>query len=146
MKNILLWIVGVVVVLWAGFFLLNNYIYNEKQADEATTLDIYFEEGMITRGVAEVGQPIEGFDAGLLMMAYPGLVPSDFDGVETFEGVYEIEGEEVVFVRTQTQPITSAEKAISRDGYATLLDNLSSRFDLLITSESQIDELIERID
>ena len=32
--KILLWVVGILVVLVGAFFALNNYIYQEKQADE----------------------------------------------------------------------------------------------------------------
>lgn len=34
MQKLLIFIVGGIVVLVAGFFVLNNYIYNEKQKDE----------------------------------------------------------------------------------------------------------------
>jgi hypothetical protein len=37
--KIILWIVGIVVVLVGGFFVLNSYIYDQKQGDAATLVD-----------------------------------------------------------------------------------------------------------
>lgn len=141
-----LYILLVIIILVAGFFSLNSYIYNEKQAEgEIPELSKYFQEQMITLGVADIGQPIEGFDNNLLIMAFPGLTQSDFSGVETFEGYYEIQNGEAVFVRSQAQPISSAERTISEEGYATLLENISARLSFPVISESQVDELIMKI-
>lgn len=108
----------------------------------------YFQERMVARGVADIGQPIEGFDSGLLMRAFPGLVPADFDGVETFEGRYETSpgAEMVTFVRGTSTAISSAERTVSTAGYGTLLANVSRRLALPITSEADVDTLIDRID
>ena len=100
---------------------------------------------MIALGVEDIGQPIEGFDATLLTMAFPGLIPDDFDGVEAFEGSYMIENGVLSFERDATQPMTSAESTISSAGYATLLENVSARLNMNIENEEQVDSLIEAI-
>ncbi len=145
MKKIL-YILLVVVILVGGFFLLNGYIYKEKQSGgEVSGLAKYFQEQMITLSIADIGQPIEGFDNNLLIMAFPGLTQSDFSGVESFEGYYEIQNGEAVFVRSQDQPISSAERTISEKGYATLLENISARLSFPVMNQSQVDELILKI-
>lgn len=130
--------------------LVADFEYSFTGNDLIVTLEnnvsSYFMDRMITLGVEDVGQPIEGFDNNLLTMAFPGLVPADFDGVETVEGYYEVNGDEVVFIRNRTQPITSAERMISEQGYETLLENVSTRLNLSVTNEAEVDELIEEID
>lgn len=147
MRKILLWIVIIIVLLVGGFYVLNSYIYNEKQTEEEQVpLASYFEERMNTLGVEDIGQPIEGFDANLLMMAFPGLIARDFSGVETFGGHYEVQGGEAIFIQDGSQPRTSAERTVSREGYATLLENISARLSFPTENESDIDELIKKID
>ena len=86
--------------------------------------------------------PIEGYDADLLMGALPALEPGDFDDVETFEGIYRFRNGVVVFERTMEQPISTAERTISEEGYETLLEHLKRRFS--VTSEDDVlDHLAE---
>jgi len=143
-----LWIVGIAAFCGLVFFGLNAYIYHEKQSDVGSSdnLAAYFEERMMTFGVADVGQPIEGFDVGLLMMAYPALETSDFQGVETYEGVYEVRGGEAIFVRRSGEPFTSAAQTVSSEGYATLLENVSARLSFPTYGTADVDALIARID
>lgn len=155
--KILFTAVIVLVLLVGAFFAFNSYIYNEKQADtdEATTtgtnaapleLSGYFEERMVALGIDDIGHPIEGFDANLLIMAFPGLSASDFNGVETFEGHYEVEADQPVFIRDgSSEMITSAEGTVSSEGYATLLANVSARLSHPTYETVDVDELIERV-
>jgi len=146
MRNALI-ALGILVLLVGAFFAVNAYIYNEKQADgPQPALAAYFEDRMITLGIEDVGHPIEGFDSEMLMMAYPGLQHSDFADVEAFEGKYVIQNNEAVFVRSQSQPVSSAERTVSSAGYATLLSNLSARLSHPTYSDSDVDALIRKID
>jgi len=122
--------------------------------DDALEITVYFESGrpspqeqfrkdLIALGVERVGQPIEGFDAFLLMQAFPGLVASDFDGVETLEGRYEVRDGVIVFKRTQGR--SSAEQTVSGEGYATLLENLSVRLNISLGDPRAIKMIIENI-
>jgi len=138
---------GLLILLVGGFFAVNAYIYNEKQADgPQPDVAKYFEAQMIALGIEDIGHPIEGFDSQMLMMAYPGLQHSDFADVEAYEGKYVIQNNEAVFVRTQSQPISSAERTVSSAGYAKLLENLSVRFSHPTYTESDVDALIRKID
>lgn len=143
MNKTILWLILVVILAVGGFYILNSYIYNEKQAD--STMAPYFEERLTTLGIEDVGFPIEGFDANLLIIAFPGLVPADFNNVETLEGYYVVQGETINFIRDNTEQITSAERTIAKKGYATLLENVSTRLNMPRDSESQVLEIIDRI-
>jgi hypothetical protein len=113
---------------------------------EPTGVVAYFQERMIALGVEEIdGQPIEGFDAQLLMDAFPGLSAADFNGVRTFEGHYEFRSGSLTFVRDQAQPVSSAERTISGEGYATLMANTATRLDILIDDRASVDELVQRL-
>lgn len=141
--GIVIAVAGIAVI---GFFAFNSFIYNEKQIDNPSVeLGKYFQEQMFTRGTVDGFIPIEGFDAGLLMGKFSGLVANDFKGVETFEGVYIVKNGEAVFTRTKRQPISSAETTVSEEGYRTLLANLSARLSLSVTAESDVDALIGRL-
>ncbi len=136
-----------------GFFAINTYISNQSRISEEeqngdgpqSNMAEYFQEKMIALGVEKVGQPIEGFDAQLLITAFPGLEAGDFERVETLEGHYEVNDGQIMFVRGEQMPITSAEKAISDKGYATLLTNISGRLQMLAQNDSQIDLIISAI-
>lgn len=122
---------------------IGTWYFSAPQNRAAVNTDIakYFQEEMFKAGTADGLIPIEGFDAGLLMGNFPGLLAADFDGVETFEGVYSFTDGEVVFTRTQGQPISSAERTVSEKGYKTLLSNLAERLGKIET-RSEVDALI----
>jgi len=111
----------------------------------ASALGKYFGQAMFKAGTEDGLIPIEGFDAGLLMGKFEGLVAMDFDGVEAFEGVYSLDDGKVVFERTKPQPISSAETTVSEAGYATLLQNVSARLELSVRTEAEIDALIAKL-
>jgi hypothetical protein len=102
----------------------------------------YFSAEMQQTAIAEVGQPIEGFDAFLLLNAYPGLVEADFDGVATREGIYAYANGELTYERRQDFPVTSAEQMISAEGYGSLLANVAERLNVEIVSEASVDAMI----
>lgn len=144
----------VIILVVGGFFLLNNFIYNEKQGEPLgenqdteviEALGKAFQERIFTAGTADGLIPIEGFDAGLLLGKFPGLVVWDFEGVETFEGVYSVEDGEAVYTRTKGQPISSAESTVSTKGYITLLKNVSARLKMPVMTEFEIDALVTQL-
>lgn len=149
MRKIIYLIIGLVVVVGIlvqmGNLAGNGVNKDENNSGTSDEFGGYFMDQMIVKGVADIGMPIEGFDANLLIRAYGGLKSSDFASVEAFEGHYEVQGNEVVFVRDQASPISSAEKTISNEGFATLLKNVSSRLNIKISSNDDIDVLIETI-
>ncbi|MCR4279648.1 MAG: hypothetical protein NUV78_02860 [Candidatus Zambryskibacteria bacterium] len=148
MKKIFIWVIIIVAVLLIGGFKMfdKTAVNNSTAANVNEEMAGYFQERMFTVGVADIGMPIEGFDAGLLIMAYPGLVPADFQGVETVEGKYEVTGDEIVFLRDASKPITSAEEMVSAEGYRTLLAKVSTRLKLPATTEAEVDLIVETLD
>jgi hypothetical protein len=96
--------------------------------------------------IAELGQPIEGFEPFMFLEVYPGLEESDFDGVDAFIGVYRFKNGELTHEMDNTQPFHSAATAISDEGMATLLDNVSSRLGISIETGSDVAEIIEAIE
>lgn len=113
---------------------------------EVPVLSQYFQERIIALAIADIGQPIEGFDNNLIIMAFPGIIPADFENVEAFEGHYELDGIESVFVRDSEMPMSSAERTISPIGYDTLLKNLSKRLVHTVSDEASVDALIQKVD
>lgn len=143
MKNTIITIAIVLIVL---VVIIIGVGAGAKDASDETAVAEYFKGRVTTVAVEKMGQPIEGFDAGLLMDAYPGLETEDFDGVQTLEGHYEVENGEMSFVRDVEQPISSAERAVSSAGYRTLLRNVSLRLDMDPETERDVDELIKAIE
>ena len=104
-----------------------------------------FREEISRAGVERVGQPIEGFNAFIYLESFPGFKESDFDGVETFEGIYKLEGDELKYERTSGNPVTSAEETLAEQGYKTLLKNLSKRLEVTVSTEADIATLLEKL-
>lgn len=105
----------------------------------------YFEDRIVSAGVADLGRPIEGFNAFLLTSAFPGLEPKDFENVQARGGHYEARGGRAKFVRERMNPISSAEQAISEEGYTTLLRNVSARMGIGADSNPAVDAIISRL-
>lgn len=133
------------IVVVGVFAVWNGNGKNVVTVEPNDALSEYFEDKMIEWAVADVGQPIEGFDSDLLTAAYPGLVAADFDGVETSEGKYLLQGGSAVFVREASEPVSSAERMISSAGYETLLVNVSKRLNMPADSKENVEALIQAI-
>jgi len=132
-------------------------IFREKSANRATSTnnvgpqikEWWFAEGSFVQKleehvIAESGQPIEGFEPFMFMAVFPGLIPTDFDEVYSNQGMYRIVNGEIVYERRNVGlPIHSAEKAISRQGYVTLLNTVSNRLNVVPEDEESINEIIK---
>ena len=104
-----------------------------------------FREELESAGIERVGQPIEGFNAFMYLEAFPGFEESDFDGVKSFEGIYNFEDGALKYERVTNDPVTSAEDVISEAGYKTLLENFSSRTNVKVQDETDIAPLLEKL-
>lgn len=104
-----------------------------------------FGEELQRTGVERVGQPIEGFSAFMYLEAFPGFEASDFDGVESLEGIYQFIDNGLEYERTAGNPVTSAEDVISSDGYTTLLNNFSKRVGVEVRVESDIATILKKL-
>lgn len=109
--------------------------------EEASPEGREFMQKIFEVGSGRVGQPIEGFDAGLYISAFPGLAEADFSGAETIGGKLAYENGELSFIRRAGWPISTADKTISGIGHETLLKNLRSR----LGEEVPINEIIKLI-
>lgn len=112
----------------------------------STRLAGYFQQELFERGTADGLIPIEGFDATLLLGEFSGLVPEDFEGVQAFEGVYRVQGGEVVFERTVSDPVSTAERTVSPEGYRTLLTTAAERLGITVGAETDVDRIVETLD
>lgn len=91
------------------------------------------------------GQPIEGFEPAMFMAVFPGLVPTDFSGVEASLGHYEVRNGQLELQLVETGLIHSAAGAISRAGYRTLLDNVSARTSIDLQKDGTITEVMSAL-
>ncbi len=155
MKRIIIWIIVLVLIVVSLSYAftafrssntVNNNTENEEQNGVGTLQNgeaaEYFHEQMIRGASADIGVAKEGYDDILLRKAYPGLVSSDFQGVQTFEGAYEVKGETVTFVRQAEAGGSTAERTISVQGYDTLLKNITQRLNISIDNKKDILEVI----
>lgn len=128
--------IGLILAVIAGFVYLGS-----SQSDYSGI----FREELQRAGVERVGHPIEGFNAFIYLEAFPGFEESDFDGVQSLEGIYQLDGEKLEYVRTAGNLVTSAESTLSEEGYSTLLENFSKRVGIEVVSEEDIATLLEKL-
>ncbi|MDA1334525.1 MAG: hypothetical protein O2794_00720 [bacterium] len=79
----------------------------------------YFRNRVSDLVVERVGQPIEGVESSSLLLAFPALRPSDFDGVTT-----------------------SADGSLTNEGYTTLLGNIATRHGKSVGDTESVDEYL----
>ena len=145
MRKIVVSILFIALLSGLVVFFINFENNPEENIDTDPEIASHFQDQIINLGVADIGQPIEGFDPNLLIMAFPGIEASDFQGVEAFEGYYEFMDGEIIFNRNQTNLVTSAEGTVEKEGYQTLLENIAERLELKVETEEQVDVLINAI-
>lgn len=134
----------IILVALVGVYAVYAIASRDDGAPDA--LSEYFGNRITTLGFGDgAPMPIEGYDADLLMSAFPGFLPQDFDGVESLEGKYKYSGGNLIFERGTDMPISSAERTVSKDGYKTLLTNVSTRLGVQVEDELAIDTLIDTI-
>lgn len=91
------------------------------------------------------GFPIEGFDANLLMMAFPAIEPRDFDGVITPEGQYTYALGELNFSLNNPNRVSSAAQTLDTQGMGILMTNVAKRKGLRITDEESVRVLLDEV-
>lgn len=134
----------IILVVLVGVYAV--YALASRDEGAPSLLSEYFGNRITTLGFGEgAPMPIEGYDADLLMSAFPGFMAQDFDGVESLEGKYEYDGSTLIFERGTDMPISSAERTVSKEGYRTLLANVSTRLGVKVEDELAVDTLIDAI-
>jgi len=108
----------------------------------------YFNEKLREGVIDRIGQPIHGFVPFMLLQAFSGIVPKDFDGADALLGEYRIVEKELTFIMDEGGPIHSAAEALSDDGMKTLFLNIANRAGVtrdkgaLFTTKEEIDGLL----
>ncbi|GEM_PF-3130997 len=103
---------------------------------------VEFTESMQNFVIENFGHPIgSGFTAPMYLRAFPGLMETDFDGVETAEGKYEYSDSKLAFIKTPTGRYSTFDEAILEKGHETLLSNIRGR----LGSKLSVDEIIKGI-
>jgi hypothetical protein len=95
--------------------------------------------------VTNMGQPKNGFTPAMFLKYFPGLAPTDFEGVQSSIGHYTIENGKIEHVLDTTQLIHQAAGAISRQGIATLLTNVSQRTGIDLTATGTVTDIMQAI-
>ncbi|MDO8509136.1 MAG: hypothetical protein Q7S27_05635 [Nanoarchaeota archaeon] len=139
--------------VFAGYPVLETYPEQCKTPDGKTfvriiSLEDYFFQEMVKIGNENLGaMPIEGYDPDLYMGAFNGLKKEDFHEVEAIGGIWKLKNNELVFERTGPQgQITSADGTINEKGMKTLLNKLSERLNIKVSSQEDVDKVIDSID
>ncbi|MDP1707124.1 MAG: hypothetical protein Q8L30_01045, partial [bacterium] len=154
-KSNKLLISGIGVIVLIGFVLgVFGFIKSLQDAQNDSSIPdgvvSAFQETLTDRALARGPHPIEGFDASMLLDTFPGLEERDFDGVETGiesgEGMHAYVNSELQWERTSNQPITTAERTVSKEGYGVLLENLSQRLGMPASNAEEAIAIIDAID
>ena len=93
----------------------------------------------------KIGTPIEGYEPQMYLQVFPGLVESDFDGVPASIGKYVMVEGRLVHKLDETQLIHSAAGALTRQGIAALLVNVSQRIDVDLNAEGTLTDIFSAI-
>ena len=143
--------VGIIAAVLVGaFFVLRP---SPQVVPEPTTsfllsdeLVAYFTENIEASIVEEIGRPREGFTPAIISSRYAGLLLEDFHGAEAVQGEYQYNNGTLEFVFTTEESPHSAADALTEAGMRTLLANLGERFEIVVDSQAEIDDLMSAIE
>ncbi|MBC7836938.1 hypothetical protein H7X87_04150 [Acetobacteraceae bacterium] len=107
---------------------------------------IEFSETLRANVVSKIGQPIEGFEPFMFMQVYPGLTEQDFNNVSALIGGYRFENDEIVYDTQGAMELHTAARAISDEGMAQLLFNVSTRLNINLEGGGTIGEIVEMLE
>ncbi|MFT5849989.1 MAG: hypothetical protein ACI9H6_000818 [Patiriisocius sp.] len=151
MKNIL--IVAVLVIVFNAIFVFSGgltvLMKTEQEAEpvkgvSATVVDV-FRFTLEDEVRKKVGVPIEGYEPQMFLQVFPGLVETDFEGVEASTGAYTIVEGKLAFKADDTKLIHSAATAISRTGIETLLLNVAGRIGIDLSTDGTITDVMRAL-
>ncbi len=115
--------------------------------NEGSLLGMYFLEAMSSKAIELNGGniPVEGFTLDMYLPIFTNLQASDFADVRAIGGHYDYENGELTFHSDSPILITSADGSMNAQGMQDLLENLESRLGTTITTEADVDALIETL-
>lgn len=151
MKNILIAVVAVLVfnavfVYSGGLELLVKTEQKEVDLQRVSpaVLDVFrftLEEEVRKK----TGTPIEGYEPQMFLNVFPGLVASDFEGVEASSGAYTFVAGTLTHKPDDTQLQHSATGSITRTGYETLLTNVAARNDIVLQADGTVTDVMRAL-
>ncbi len=93
----------------------------------------------------KIGQPIEGYQPAMFLEVFPGLVETDFEGVEASIGFYTIVQGRLVHELGTPELVHSAAGAITPRGMETLLQNVASRLEIDLAHDGTITDIMRAL-
>ncbi len=151
MKNIL--IVAVLVIVFNAIFVFSGgleMLIKTEQGTEvqkgvsATTVDV-FRFTLEDEVRKKIGMPIEGYEPQMFLQVFPGLVETDFDGVEASLGNYIVVDGKLELRVDEDQLVHSAAGAVSRAGVETLLMNVAQRIGIDLSTDGTITDVMRSL-
>lgn len=91
----------------------------------------------------KLGHPIEGYEPQMFLQVFPGLVETDFNGVEASLGYYRIQNGKLQHEMSDTGLVHSAAGAVTRKGMKTLLNNIAARAEINLAESGTLTDIIE---
>lgn len=125
---------------WGGSILADK---NEPSISQAVVED--FTGVLRTKVIAEIGQPIEGFEPFMFMRVYAGLTAQDFDNVDALIGRYIYKEGQVQYDLNGEQELHSAARAISDEGMLQLLVNVATRLQIDLTKDGTVAQVLAEL-
>lgn len=93
----------------------------------------------------KLGAPIEGYEPHMFLQVFPGLVETDFEGVQASIGSYTITEGRLEHKLDDTQLVHSAATAVTREGMETLLSNVAYRTGINLAAEGTITDIMSAL-
>jgi hypothetical protein len=93
----------------------------------------------------KVGTPTEGYEPSMFLQVFPGLVETDFAGAQASIGSYTIVDGRLVHKLDETPLVHSAAGALSRPGYATVMQNIANRIGINLQADGTITDIMRSL-
>ena len=151
MRNFLIIVVGIIILnaalLYSGGFtyIKDTFTPVEPEQEVKTDINEVFKATLEKEVREKAGTPIEGYEPAMFLQVFPGLVATDFNGVEASIGKYVIVEGKLIHQLDNDKLIHSAAGAISRKGMQTLLVNVSKRIGVNLQHGGTLTEIMEAI-
>lgn len=134
-----------------GLYFFECYKHQQAMRDEAfvqamepSVVDV-FRFTLEEEVKKKLGQPVEGYEPQMFLEVFPGLALTDFDGVESNAGLYQVENGELSFVPDASKLQHSASGAIGKQGLATLLENVAARTKIDLAGTGTLTDIMRAI-
>ena len=151
MKNILI-AIGLVIIFNALFVFsggLDLLVKTEQVAEHENEVDAeivdVFRFTLEDEVRKKVGLPDEGYEPAMFLQVFPGLVETDFEGVQASIGGYVMKEGRLVHKLDESKLVHSAAQAITRPGFTTLLENVSKRIGINLSTDGTITDIMSAL-